>query len=254
MQFASLGSGSQGNGLLVKYGQSAVLVDCGFSLTETERRCARLGFNPADLSAILVTHEHSDHIDGVARLSRRYGVPVCASFGTLSFIRDELDETLLRVLETDVSVSLGDLEVTPFAVPHDAREPLQFVIGNGQVRLGVLTDVGFATPHMVAMLRDCHGLFLETNHDANLLMNGPYPPSLKERVGGRYGHLSNQQAGELLAAVKTERLRVVVAAHLSKKNNTIDLAQAALSPVLGCDHREVMVATQDEGCDWVGLG
>jgi phosphoribosyl 1,2-cyclic phosphodiesterase len=254
MHFASLGSGSQGNGLLVRQDKTAVLVDCGFSLVETERRCARLGFDPATLTAILVTHEHSDHIDGVARLSRRYGVPVCASFGTLSFIRQELDENLIRVLETDVPAHLGDLEVTPFAVPHDAREPLQYVIGNGRSRLGVLTDAGHSTPHMVAMLRDCHGLFLETNHDVEMLMSGNYPPMLKERVGGRYGHLSNQQAGELLAEIISSSLQRVVAAHLSKKNNTLALAQAALAPVLGCAAAEVNVATQDEGCEWVELG
>jgi phosphoribosyl 1,2-cyclic phosphodiesterase len=157
------------------------------------------------------------------------------------------------VLETDVPADLGDLEVTPFAVPHDAREPLQYVIGNGRLRLGVLTDVGFATPHMVAMLRDCHGLFLETNHDVEMLMSGNYPPMLKERVGGRYGHLSNQQAGELLAEIISSSLQRVVAAHLSKKNNTLALAQAALAPVLGCAAAEVNVATQDEGCEWVVL-
>lgn len=253
MQFASLGSGSQGNGLLVKHGKTAVLVDCGFSLSETERRCARLGFSPSDLSAILVTHEHSDHIDGVAKLSRRYNVPVCASFGTLSFIRDQVSADLMRVLETDVPADLGDLEVLPYAVPHDSREPLQYVLGNGLLRLGVLTDAGFSTPHMVSVLQNCHGLFLETNHDVQMLMNGNYPPMLKERVGGRYGHLSNQQSGELLAQIISSSLQRVVAAHLSKKNNTIDLAQAALAGVLGCDAADVMVATQDEGCEWVGL-
>lgn len=250
IRFASLGSGSEGNGLLIQCEETCVLLDCGFSLAETEFRLDRLGVLPQRLSALLVTHEHSDHIAGVARLARRYAVPVYASFGTLSALRDQLEEQQLHAIASDMPFALDALAIEPFAVPHDAREPLQFVVGDGQRRLGVLTDVGCATPHIEAMLKTCDALFLETNYDPHLLKNGPYPPHLKERVSGRFGHLSNDEAAALLACLDHSRLQCVVAAHISKKNNTPQLAQAALARVLGCDPETVVVADQDLGLDW----
>ncbi|NDU91772.1 MAG: MBL fold metallo-hydrolase, partial [Ferrovum sp.] len=234
MRFASLGSGSEGNGLLIQCEATAVLLDCGFSLAETTARLSRLGVVPQQLTALLVTHEHSDHIAGVARLARRYDLPVYASFGTLAALRDQLADSQLHAITSDVPFALEALAIEPFAVPHDAREPLQFVVGNGNRRLGVLTDVGCSTPHIEAMLKTCDALFLETNYDPHLLKNGPYPPQLKERVSGRFGHLSNDDSAALLSRLDLSRLQRVVAAHVSKKNNTPQLAQAALARVLGC--------------------
>ncbi|MBU6505586.1 MAG: MBL fold metallo-hydrolase [Betaproteobacteria bacterium] len=250
MRFASLGSGSEGNGLLVEWGETRVLLDCGFSLSDTERRLARLGLVPQALSAILATHEHSDHLSGVAPLARRYGLPVFGSFGTLSLLRDALDAAQLRPVADARPFTLGGLDIEPFAVPHDAREPLQFVLGNGRLRLGVLTDTGCATPHIEQMLRTCDALFLETNYDPRMLAQGPYPPQLKARVRGRFGHLSNGEAAELLSRLEHRRLQRVVAAHVSQKNNTPELARAALSAVLGWAPDAVAVADQDEGLDW----
>ena len=250
MRFASLGSGSEGNALLVEWQDTRVLLDCGFTLGETVRRLARLGLEPADLSAILATHEHSDHLSGVAPLARRYGIPVYGSFGTLALLRDELDAALLQPVSDARPFSVGALTVEPFSVPHDAREPLQYVLGNGSLRLGVLTDTGCATPHIEGMLRTCDALFLETNYDPQMLAQGPYPPHLKARVRGRFGHLSNGEAADLLSRLDHARLQWVVAAHVSRKNNTPELAQRALAAVLGWDPAAVAVADQHEGLDW----
>lgn len=251
IRFASLGSGSEGNGLLIQCEATSVLLDCGFSLAETTVRLNRLGVAPQQITALLVTHEHSDHIAGVARLARRYDLPVYASFGTLAALRGQLAEDQLHAISSDVPFALEALAIEPFAVPHDAREPLQFVVGNGDRRLGVLTDVGCSTPHIEAMLKTCDALFLETNYDPHLLKNGPYPPLLKERVSGRFGHLSNDDSAALLSRLDHSRLQRVVAAHVSKKNNTPQLAQAALARVLGCVPEEVMVADQGVGLDWM---
>lgn len=253
MRFASLGSGSEGNGLLVEWGETRVLLDCGFSLSDTERRLARLGLAPQALSAILATHEHSDHLSGVAPLARRYGLPVFGSFGTLSLLRDALDAAQLHPVADARPFTLGGLAIEPFAVPHDAREPLQYVLGNGQLRLGVLTDTGCATPHIEQMLRACDALFLETNYDPRMLAQGPYPPHLKARVRGRFGHLSNGEAAELLSRLEHGRLQCVVAAHVSQKNNTPELARAALSAVLGWAPDAVALADQHEGLGWQAL-
>lgn len=250
MRFASLGSGSEGNGLLVECRDTCVLLDCGFSAGETGRRLARLGLRPQDLCAILATHEHADHLSGVAALARRHGLPVYGSFGTLSLLRDELDATLLHPVADARPFTVGALTVEPFAVPHDAREPLQFVLGNGLLRLGVLTDTGCATPHIEATLRACDALFLETNYDPQMLAQGPYPPHLKARVRGRFGHLSNGEAADLLSRLEHGRLQCVVAAHVSQKNNTMELARGALAEVLGWEPVAVPVADQQAGLDW----
>ena len=253
IRFASLGSGSEGNGLLIQCEATTVLLDCGFSLADTTARLGRLGVAPQQLTALLVTHEHSDHIAGVGRLARRYELPVYASFGTLAALREQLVEDQLHAIASDIPFVLEALAIEPFAVPHDAREPLQFVVGNGDRRLGILTDVGCSTPHIEATLKTCDALFLETNYDPHLLKSGPYPPQLKERVSGRFGHLSNEESAALLGCLDHSRLQHVVAAHVSKKNNTPQLAQAALAQVLGCTPEEVVVADQGVGLDWLEI-
>lgn len=249
MRFASLGSGSRGNGTLVEQNGTSVLVDCGFSMKEAELRLTKLGSAAEKISAILVTHEHGDHINGVGALSRKYKIPVWATDGTFS--ADRLGERIeMNRICSHTAFEIGDIEVQPFPVPHDAREPTQFVFGNGEKRLGLLTDVGSRTPHLEQQLSGCDALILECNHDTNMLANGEYPPSLKRRVGGDLGHLSNVQAADILARLDTTKLTQLVAAHLSEKHNTPSLAQTALAEVLGCAPDWVSVADQQMGFAW----
>ena len=251
MRFASLGSGSEGNALVVQAGRTCVLMDCGFSLSDTVERLARLGLTADNLSGIVVTHEHGDHIAGVARLARKHSIPVWLTHGTRQMHGKALDGLSgLSEISPHHAFAVGELQIQPYAVPHDAVEPVQYVFGDGAKRLGVLTDTGSATPHIEATLNGCDALVLECNHDADMLANGAYPYSLKQRVGGRFGHLNNADAAALLARLDNSRLQHIVAAHLSRKNNTRELAVDALSAALGCAQDWVAVATQEEGLDW----
>lgn len=253
MRFASLGSGSRGNALLVEAGNTRLLLDAGFGPREMSRRLERLGLAANQVDALLLTHEHSDHIGGAFACARRFGWTVMSSHGTLAACRDQDVATLARVIDSHEPFALGDICVQPFPVPHDAREPVQFVFANGNRRLGVLTDAGHVTAHMVAMLDDCDALVLECNHDARMLAQGSYPPALKRRIGGPWGHLDNTAAASLLQRVERSRLRHVVAAHISEQNNTSALARAALCEVLECEREWIGVATQDEGFAWRDL-
>ncbi len=251
MRFALLGSGSEGNALVVEAGATRILMDCGFTLAETTARLARLGIEVAQLSGIVVTHEHSDHISGVARLARKHAIPVWLTHGTLRAHARTLGELPgAREISPQLAFGIGDIEVQPYVVPHDAAEPVQYVFGNGAARLGVLTDVGCATPHIEVTLSGCDALVLECNHDPEMLATGDYPYPLKQRVGGRLGHLSNGDAAALLARLDNSRLQHVVAAHLSQKNNLPELAVQALSGALGCSEDWIAVATQQDGLTW----
>ncbi len=258
MRFASLGSGSEGNALVVEAGGGAtptrVLLDCGFSAKEVERRLARAGLTADTLSAILITHEHSDHIGSALTLARRWSIPLYTSWGTARAVgADDAAGVELNVLWGDEAVEIGELGVLPYTVPHDAREPLQFVFNDGASRLGVLTDVGESTSHINAVLGGCDALVLEFNHDLDMLATSRYPASLKARISGAYGHLNNDAAGRILAALDRSKLRHLIAAHLSQQNNTPELARAAMAEVLGNALTEIGVATQTEGFDWVAL-
>ncbi|MDO8412716.1 MAG: MBL fold metallo-hydrolase [Gallionellaceae bacterium] len=251
MRFASLGSGSEGNGLVVQVGKTCVLMDCGFSLAETSARLARLGLAAEHLSGIVVTHEHGDHIAGVMRLARKYTLPIWLTHGTRQ-AQGKAWTDLSGVTEIDPhhSFAIGEVQIQPYLVPHDAAEPVQYVFSDGQKRLGVLTDTGCSTPHIEMTLSGCDALVLECNHDTTLLATGEYSASLKRRVGGRFGHLNNTQAAALLAQLDNSRLQHIVAAHLSRKNNTPQLAVQALSTALNCHAEWITVATQDEGFSW----
>lgn len=263
-RFASLGSGSEGNALVAEVTEGAsvtrVMIDCGFGIRESERRLERLGIEAASLSGILITHEHGDHVGGVERFARKHGVPVWMTYGTfvasnlggVGPFKQALDVTV-HLIDHHEAFAIGGVEVHPFPVPHDAREPAQFVLSDGARRLGVLTDLGASTPHVEAMLAGCDALVLECNHDGEMLRSGPYPARLKARVGGRYGHLDNAQAAQLLAKVAHSGLRHVLAAHLSAQNNTPALARAALAGALGCSPDWIGIADQEEGFAWRAL-
>ena len=254
MRFAMLGSGSRGNSTLVEAGTCRVMIDCGFSFKETKRRLQRLDVDPASIKAILVTHEHSDHSAGVHRFAAAFRIPIYLTAGTHQAVASRYAKrprlaTAIEIAAGEV-IDLGGLEATAVPVPHDACEPVQYVFGDGNSKIGVLTDTGHVTDELAAMYSGLSAFVLESNHDPDMLRHGPYPPHLQERVGGNVGHLSNDQAADLLQRSDTRRLRHVVAAHLSEKNNTPDLARIALSVALGCSEGDIAIAGQKEGLEW----
>ncbi|MEJ6655908.1 MAG: MBL fold metallo-hydrolase, partial [Pseudomonas sp.] len=248
MRYCSLGSGSRGNATLIEHGRTRLLVDCGFSLRATEQRLAAAGLSPRQLTAILVTHEHSDHIKGVERLATRYSLPVYMTAGTYLGMGDTA--LPVELIHFGQDLVIGDIRVTPVPVPHDAREPCQFIFDSGCHRLGVLTDTGMITPLITEMYSGLDALFLEANYDPMMLANGPYPPFLRARVGGSLGHLSNQQAAGLLEAIDMSALKHVAIAHISEKNNRPELALGELSRVLGGWEGELRLAVQNQGLPW----
>jgi phosphoribosyl 1,2-cyclic phosphodiesterase len=251
MRFASLGSGSRGNGTLVQAGDTLLLIDCGFTLRETEQRLARLGVSPTQLRAVLVTHEHGDHCNGVRVLANRYRLPVYMTAGT-SRARTLQDVEQRVTIDSHSVFAIDDVMIQPVAVPHDAAEPVQYVINWSGKRLGVLTDLGAITPFVREHYSRCDALLLESNHCVDMLARGSYPPSLKLRVGGRFGHLSNAQTAALLEEIEIEKLQHLVIAHLSEKNNTLERVQASLAEALQ-RVRNVLYACQEEGFDWLTI-
>jgi phosphoribosyl 1,2-cyclic phosphodiesterase len=252
VQFASLGSGSRGNATLIRYKSRTLLVDCGFSLRETEFRLERAGISASHIDALLVTHEHGDHIRGVGAFARKYKTPVWMTHGTSRSASlgnvPELNEIIIGE-----RVDFGDIEVTPYSVPHDASEPCQFLFSSGKHKLGLLTDTGMITPHIVEVLNGVDALLLECNHDSEMLAEGEYPPYLKQRVGSDYGHLNNRQAADLLAKIDSSNLATIVAMHISEKNNDPILARQALAEALDWDSDDIHIAHQAEGLDWMGV-
>lgn len=250
MRFASLGSGSRGNATLIEASSTRLLLDCGFAAREIEQRLARLSVDPSTLNAILVTHEHQDHVRGVGALARRYGLPVWTTHGTCRSGRLGNLPRLELIHPHQSKFHIGGIEVQPYAVPHDAREPVQFTFGSEGRRLGILTDAGTITPHITGTLGCCDALFLECNHDTVMLAEGPYPPALQRRVGGELGHLSNRQAAGLLGQLDRGKLQHLVAAHLSEKNNRPELAREALCSAAPEMEARIFVTSQDAPTGW----
>lgn len=251
MRFASLGSGSRGNSLVVDSGDWRLMVDCGFSTRSTIERLARFGLAADSINALLLTHEHSDHVAGAARFAARFDIPVWLTHGTFNGLGKS--QALLqnyRLIDSHQPFACGGFEIQPFPVPHDAREPVQYVFSDGARRLGVLTDCGSVTVHMTEVLGRCDALVLECNHDPAMLAASSYPAMLKRRISGNFGHLDNQQAASLLAKIDCQGLQHVVAAHLSEENNHPDLARAALAGALSCDPQWIDAATQGDGFGW----
>ena len=255
MRFASLGSGSEGNSLLIsaKSGvtETQVMLDCGFGLKEAESRLSHLQVDPKRLSGIIVTHEHQDHVGGVFRLARRYNIPVWITHGCLEAVRDEAVGVTVHICRDGQPFVIGDLEIQPYTVPHDAREPVQYTATDGLSKLGVLTDVGHSTPHLINALSACDALVLEFNHDTEMLAQSVYPPWLKARIGGQWGHLSNQQSADILQNLDRSRLKHLIAGHLSQKNNSPDKVRAVIHGVLGESDIEVVIADQALGFGWM---
>jgi phosphoribosyl 1,2-cyclic phosphodiesterase len=257
MRFTSLGSGSSGNATLVEAGDSSrptrLLVDCGFSLRELGRRLATRGVEPGQIDAVFITHEHGDHVGGALTLARRHGVRLCMSAGTWSALRQDSAPAGLTLLACGDTLDIGALQLKPFAVPHDAREPLQLRVHDGEHHLGLLTDLGEATEAVAQALAGCDALLLEANHDREMLLSGPYPWVLKRRISGGFGHLENSLAAALLRRLRHGGLRHVVAAHLSRQNNSPELAAQALATALDATPQDIVVADPALGCGWLDL-
>lgn len=248
--FATLGSGSKGNGTLVRAGGTVILIDCGFGPQDLQRRLAGLGMVPADLSAILVTHEHGDHARGVMSLTRLARIPVYASAGTVMGIKRLKKYVGLNVVADGQRHAVGELEIEAVTVPHDAREPTQFVIRGGGCKLGLLTDLGHASSRVVDAYGDCDALLVEFNHCPEMLARSEYPDVLKARIAGPLGHLSNPAAADLLERVAGPRLAHLVAMHLSERNNLPAEVRQLIEATLPGHSASVRIAAQDEPIDW----
>ncbi len=253
MRLGVLGSGSKGNGTLVADEKTSLLVDCGFSVRNCAARAAALNFNPQSINAILISHEHDDHLRGATTLARRFDIPIYATRGTQYAARERWPEAeRWLTFSPHTPFQIGSFRVEPIAVPHDAREPCQFVIANDNFRVGLLTDLGEVTTHIRSSYRDCDALLLEFNHDPSLLSESRYPEPVRRRIQSNYGHLSNAQACALIAELRrARRLQHVVAVHLSQQTNLPRIVAEALAgtdPALSWD-----IASQDNVLPWVSL-
>jgi phosphoribosyl 1,2-cyclic phosphodiesterase len=249
-----LGSGSGGNAVVVECGGQRVLIDAGFSCRELERRMRAVGVDPSSIEALLVTHEHDDHVRGADRFARKWNLPLHATAGTLA--GSPLGEDVLaraRRFASGEPFAAGPFAVEPFAIPHDAREPVGFVLEAGGRRVGLVADLGYASRLAWGRLVDLDLLILETNHDLDMLRSGPYPWPLKQRVASRHGHLSNGEASEALPELVGDRLRFVVLYHLSRTNNLPALAAAAVGEELSRAgaRAEVVVSDQFRPTPWL---
>ncbi|MDB9970136.1 MBL fold metallo-hydrolase [Porticoccaceae bacterium] len=252
MRFASLGSGSKGNSTLVEWRDTCLMIDCGFSIRDTTQRLAKLGKTPENIDAILVTHEHSDHWKGVVPLASKFAIDVYATAGCLRSKKASGKDHPFKIIDSHQVFQIGDLQVTPVPVPHDAREPVQFLFNSEQHQLGILTDVGSLTPHIESVYAKCDGLLIEANHDLDMLYAGSYPEFLKDRVAGPWGHLNNQQTAQLLSLLDQQRMQQLVIGHISEKNNSLEKVKREVEAVIhSCDN--LHYACQQQGFDWLEL-
>jgi len=219
-----LASGSKGNAVLVCSPKTRILIDAGLSGKELVRRLDQTPVQAQHLDALVISHEHQDHVRGSGVMSRRFDLPVYLTCGTLDNLSQKVGRfSSVQVIQPGVPIKIGDLGIHPFAISHDAGEPVGFTIEHEDFRLGICTDLGIATQLVKARLQKCHGLVLEANHDLDMLLKGPYPWELKQRIRSRHGHLSNADTSELLKALHHDRLKTVVFAHLSEVNNHPDI-------------------------------
>ena len=254
LRFKNLGSGSSGNATVVEATDGLrtvrLLVDCGLGPRALAQRLAQAGLELQDLDAIFVTHEHSDHIGSACKIALCHRIPLWMSHGTHAAIGQPELDGLLHLARDGEVIALGALQCTPFTVPHDAREPLQLRCSDGAAHLGILTDLGHATAHVLAHLAGCSSMLLECNHDPDLLAASPYPLFLKRRVGGLHGHLANPVAARIATELVGHGLQRIVGAHLSRQNNRPDLVLAALSQAPGCSGLDLSVADPLQGTAW----
>ena len=233
MRLASIASGSSGNCTYVGSDHTHILVDTGCSKKRIDEGLAKLSLTRSDISAIFVTHEHTDHIAGLHTILKKYDIPVYATDGTIAGIRvsDRKGTMAGRFFErvrADEPVEIGDLEINPMSITHDAAEPVGYRIRCGSVRMAVATDMGCFSEYTVQALSGMDALLLEANHDVRMLQSGPYPYALKRRILSEQGHLSNEKSGELLSRIMNDHIRGIILGHLSRENNLPELATRAV--------------------------
>ena len=257
LRFKNLGSGSAGNATLVEaqcgMQVSRLLIDCGLSVRELSKRMLMADLTLEDIDAVFITHEHADHVGHARAFAQKTGAAVWMSKGTAlacNLTEWELTPDQFQVARDGEAIHLGALQLHPFTVPHDAREPLQLRCTDGDVHLGVLTDLGHGSSHVVQALKFCNALLLECNHDPELLAQSSYPHFLKKRIAGPQGHLSNEESAQLISALVHPSLNLIVAAHLSERNNRPDLAQSPVALAAGCHAHDIQVADPLLGTPW----
>ncbi|TWI66051.1 phosphoribosyl 1,2-cyclic phosphodiesterase [Desulfobotulus alkaliphilus] len=249
-----LASGSRGNCIYIESEETAILVDAGFSCKELLRRMDMKGLLPEKLSALVLSHEHSDHVTGAGVLSRKLHLPVYGTSGTLDAAKNKTGVLHRRKdITCGVPFAVGDLLIHPFSISHDASDPAGFTVSSGGLKIGIATDLGIATTLVKNHLKGCHALVLEANHCPVMLENGPYPWSLKQRVKGRTGHLSNGDARDLLGEIIHPALSSVVIAHISEKNNTPEKAGAVVAEALKNSRAKLVTACQQRPADPIRL-
>lgn len=242
-----LASGSKGNAIFVSDGTTSILIDAGLSGIEIERRLRSKELCPDDLDAILVSHEHADHIHGVGVLSRRFDLPVFISERTSKAASSQIGDIQDVVnFESGIPFLINTLTIHPFSISHDAEDPVGFTINRDKTKIGIATDLGIATLMVKEHLKDCSLLVIEANHDTDMLINGPYPWELKQRIKNRTGHLSNEESRNLLKEVQHDRLKHVILAHISEINNTPEKALNTVGPALTNCNSRISAATQNE--------
>jgi phosphoribosyl 1,2-cyclic phosphodiesterase len=258
LRFKNLGSGSTGNASVIEaqcgHQTTRILIDCGLGLKELERRLIQANLELSDLDALFITHEHADHVGHTKRVASSLKIPVWMSQGTwlaCGGLDWGFNPSQINIARDTEVIEFGALQIKPFTVPHDAREPLQVRLSDGAVSLGVLTDLGHVSPHVFSQLQGCNALLMETNHDTQMLRKSGYPQFLKDRISGPLGHLSNESACELAQKLNHSGLGHVVAAHLSERNNSPEIVLDCLSRALGRTVDEVWVAAPDTGSAWV---
>jgi phosphoribosyl 1,2-cyclic phosphodiesterase len=241
-----LASGSKGNAIYISDGNTSILVDAGLSGREIERRLRSKGLSPENLDGIVVSHEHNDHIQGVGVLSRRYHLTVYMSRGTEAASASQVGTVHdLTYFNCGSSFQLNTLTIHPFSISHDAEDPSGFTINSNGLKIGIATDLGIATSMVKEHLRECYLLIIEANHDTDMLVEGPYPWFLKQRIKGRTGHLSNEDSNGLLKTVRHDRLCHVILAHLSEINNRPEIAQRVVGRAIEASKIKLTVARQE---------
>ncbi|PWS29197.1 MBL fold metallo-hydrolase [Pedobacter yonginense] len=233
LHFTSINSGSNGNCYYVGNANEAILVDVGLTCKEVEKRMLRLGLSPSKIKAIFISHEHSDHIKGLAVFAKKYKLPVYISTSTLKNSRLMLDEGNVFSLSHHQSINIGNLKVVAFSKHHDAADPYSFTVECNKVKVGVFTDIGSVCDRLIHHFKDCNAAFLEANYDTEMLQNGSYPYFLKRRITSGKGHLSNAEALDLFLKHKHEKMSHLLLAHLSKDNNNPQLVETLFKAVAG---------------------